>query len=69
MGLCFLSTAVSIDDHTVLAQFCKDEKIEFVVVGPEAPLAAGEVHFSLLRHTQYQQKFRDHLVQFLGGDS
>ncbi|KAK2089571.1 hypothetical protein P7K49_032237 [Saguinus oedipus] len=34
---------VSISDHTALAQFCKDEKIEFVVVGPEAPLAAGIV--------------------------
>ncbi|ERE76642.1 trifunctional purine biosynthetic protein adenosine-3 [Cricetulus griseus] len=37
------NAAVSITDHTVLAQFCKDEKIEFVVVGPEAPLAAGVV--------------------------
>ncbi|KAL6073429.1 hypothetical protein STEG23_033170 [Scotinomys teguina] len=37
------NAAVSIDDHTVLAQCCKDEKIEFAVVGPEAPLAAGIV--------------------------
>uniref|UniRef100_H0V4T6 Trifunctional purine biosynthetic protein adenosine-3 n=1 Tax=Cavia porcellus TaxID=10141 RepID=H0V4T6_CAVPO len=37
------NTAISISDHTALAQFCKDEKIEFVVVGPEAPLAAGIV--------------------------
>ncbi|XP_050020741.1 trifunctional purine biosynthetic protein adenosine-3 [Alexandromys fortis] len=37
------NAAVSVDDHAVLAQFCKDEKIEFVVVGPEAPLAAGIV--------------------------
>ncbi|XP_048202243.1 trifunctional purine biosynthetic protein adenosine-3 [Perognathus longimembris pacificus] len=37
------NTAVPIMDHTALAQFCKDEKIEFVVVGPEAPLAAGIV--------------------------
>lgn len=37
------NAAVSIDDHAVLAQFCKDEEIEFVVVGPEAPLAAGIV--------------------------
>uniref|UniRef100_F6UW37 Trifunctional purine biosynthetic protein adenosine-3 n=1 Tax=Equus caballus TaxID=9796 RepID=F6UW37_HORSE len=37
------NTAVSISDHAALAQFCKDEKIEFVVVGPEAPLAAGIV--------------------------
>uniref|UniRef100_A0A8C0LMW1 Trifunctional purine biosynthetic protein adenosine-3 n=1 Tax=Canis lupus dingo TaxID=286419 RepID=A0A8C0LMW1_CANLU len=38
---CISNTAISISDHTALAQFCKDEKIEFVVVGPEAPLAAG----------------------------
>ncbi|MBZ3889385.1 Trifunctional purine biosynthetic protein adenosine-3 [Sciurus carolinensis] len=37
------NTAISISDHTALTQFCKDEKIEFVVVGPEAPLAAGIV--------------------------
>lgn len=37
------NAAVSINDHTALAQFCKDEKIELVVVGPEAPLAAGIV--------------------------
>ncbi|XP_030887261.1 trifunctional purine biosynthetic protein adenosine-3 [Leptonychotes weddellii] len=37
------NTAISINDHTALAQFCKDEKIEFIVVGPEAPLAAGIV--------------------------
>ncbi|XP_057621327.1 trifunctional purine biosynthetic protein adenosine-3 [Chionomys nivalis] len=37
------NAAVSVNDHAVLAQFCKDEKIEFVVVGPEAPLAAGIV--------------------------
>uniref|UniRef100_A0A8C3VU25 Trifunctional purine biosynthetic protein adenosine-3 n=1 Tax=Catagonus wagneri TaxID=51154 RepID=A0A8C3VU25_9CETA len=35
------NTDVSISDHTALAQFCREEKIEFVVVGPEAPLAAG----------------------------
>nr|XP_017515335.1 trifunctional purine biosynthetic protein adenosine-3 isoform X1 [Manis javanica]XP_017515336.1 trifunctional purine biosynthetic protein adenosine-3 isoform X1 [Manis javanica]XP_017515337.1 trifunctional purine biosynthetic protein adenosine-3 isoform X1 [Manis javanica]XP_017515338.1 trifunctional purine biosynthetic protein adenosine-3 isoform X1 [Manis javanica] len=35
--------AISISDHTTLAQFCKDENIEFIVVGPEAPLAAGIV--------------------------
>lgn len=37
------NAAVSVNDHTALAQFCKDEKIELVVVGPEAPLAAGIV--------------------------
>ncbi|KAM4888637.1 trifunctional purine biosynthetic protein adenosine-3 isoform 1-T6 [Thomomys bottae] len=37
------NTAIPISDHAAVAQFCKDEKIEFVVVGPEAPLAAGIV--------------------------
>ncbi|XP_021064668.1 trifunctional purine biosynthetic protein adenosine-3 [Mus pahari] len=37
------NAAVSVNDHSALAQFCKDEKIELVVVGPEAPLAAGIV--------------------------
>ncbi|XP_011363971.1 trifunctional purine biosynthetic protein adenosine-3 [Pteropus vampyrus] len=37
------NAAISISDHSALAQFCKDEEIEFVVVGPEAPLAAGIV--------------------------
>lgn len=61
----FLFTAISINDHTALAQFCKDEKIEFVVVGPEAPLAAGKVCF-LFIITVYasQQELRDHLSQF-----
>ncbi|XP_031220262.1 trifunctional purine biosynthetic protein adenosine-3 [Mastomys coucha] len=37
------NAAVSVRDHTALAHFCKEEKIELVVVGPEAPLAAGIV--------------------------
>lgn len=37
------NAAISVSDHTALAQFCKDENIELVVVGPEAPLAAGIV--------------------------
>ncbi|XP_005860792.1 PREDICTED: trifunctional purine biosynthetic protein adenosine-3 [Myotis brandtii] len=37
------NTAVSVSDHSALARFCKEENIEFVVVGPEAPLAAGIV--------------------------
>ena len=32
---------VDIDDHVALVAFCKDMKIELVVVGPEAPLVAG----------------------------
>lgn len=65
-GVFFLFTAISINDHTALAQFCKDEKIEFVVVGPEAPLAAGKVHFYLLlQYMHCQQELRDHLSQFI----
>uniref|UniRef100_F6PPL9 phosphoribosylamine--glycine ligase n=1 Tax=Monodelphis domestica TaxID=13616 RepID=F6PPL9_MONDO len=37
------NSAVSVTDYTLLVQFCKDQKIELVVVGPEAPLAAGIV--------------------------
>ena len=42
MCFSFLFTAISLSDHSALAEFCKDENIEFVVVGPEAPLAAGK---------------------------
>ncbi|XP_004594186.3 trifunctional purine biosynthetic protein adenosine-3 [Ochotona princeps] len=37
------NTAISVDNHAALAQFCKHENIALVVVGPEAPLAAGVV--------------------------
>jgi phosphoribosylamine--glycine ligase len=33
--------AVDITDHSAVIAFCKDNKIDFVVVGPEAPLCAG----------------------------
>jgi len=33
--------ALDIADHKAVIAFCKDKKIEFVVVGPEAPLCAG----------------------------
>ncbi len=32
---------LSITDHAAVAAFCKDRKIDLVVVGPEAPLVAG----------------------------
>jgi len=32
---------VDIEDHEAVAAFCKDKAIDFVVVGPEAPLVAG----------------------------
>lgn len=39
----FLSlTAVSVSNHAALAQFCRDQEIRLVVVGPEVPLAAGK---------------------------
>lgn len=33
---------VSVSNHTILAQFCKDHHVGLVVVGPEVPLAAGK---------------------------
>lgn len=66
--VCFFSlfTDISISDHAALVQFCKDEKIEFVVVGPEAPLAAGKVHFYLLlRFILCQQELGDHLISYI----
>lgn len=35
-------TAVSVSNHAALAQFCRDQEIRLVVVGPEVPLAAGK---------------------------
>ncbi len=34
---------VSVDDHVAVASFCKDKQIDLVIIGPEAPLAAGLV--------------------------
>ncbi|MFB2565579.1 phosphoribosylamine--glycine ligase [Rhizobium sp. IMFF44] len=33
--------ALDIDNHDTVVAFCKDKAIDFVVVGPEAPLVAG----------------------------
>jgi phosphoribosylamine--glycine ligase len=35
--------ALDLADHAAVIAFCKDKKIDFVVVGPEAPLVAGIV--------------------------
>jgi phosphoribosylamine--glycine ligase len=35
--------ALDITDHAAVIDFCKASKVDFVVVGPEAPLAAGIV--------------------------
>jgi phosphoribosylamine--glycine ligase len=32
---------ISVDDHEAIARLCKDKQIGLVIVGPEAPLAAG----------------------------
>ncbi len=35
--------ALDVADHTAVIEFCRTNKVDFVVVGPEAPLAAGIV--------------------------
>ena len=35
--------ALDVADHTAVIAFCKQNKVDFVVVGPEVPLAAGIV--------------------------
>ena len=35
--------AVDIADHAAVIDFCKANKVDFVVVGPDAPIAAGVV--------------------------
>ncbi|QUS41279.1 phosphoribosylamine--glycine ligase [Tardiphaga alba] len=35
--------ALDVADHAAVITFCRDNKVDFVVVGPEAPLAAGIV--------------------------
>ncbi|KAI5090165.1 trifunctional purine biosynthetic protein adenosine-3 [Silurus meridionalis] len=37
------NSAVSVSNHAILAQYCKDHNVGLVVVGPEVPLAAGMV--------------------------
>ena len=32
---------VKADDHPGILRFCKEKKIDLVIIGPEAPLAAG----------------------------
>ena len=35
--------ALDISDHAAVIEFCKSNKVDFVVVGPDAPIAAGIV--------------------------
>ena len=36
-------TGISVDDHAEIVTFCKEKRIDLVIVGPEAPLASGIV--------------------------
>ena len=42
-GIAAVATCASLDpaDHAAVIRFCRDNAIDFVVVGPEAPLVAG----------------------------
>src|SRR5215208_2223414 len=42
-GLAENVSGISADDHAAIIQFCKTKGIDLVIVGPEAPLAAGVV--------------------------
>lgn len=37
------NVALDVADHAALIEFCREQKIDFVMVGPEAPLVAGLV--------------------------
>jgi phosphoribosylamine--glycine ligase len=40
---CGTNVAVAVEDHNEVVRFCRSERIDFVVVGPEVPLVAGIV--------------------------
>jgi phosphoribosylamine--glycine ligase len=44
-GICGIAECVPLDiaDHAAVANFCRDQRIDLVVVGPEVPLVAGIV--------------------------
>jgi phosphoribosylamine--glycine ligase/phosphoribosylformylglycinamidine cyclo-ligase len=42
-SLCGENVALNLDDHSAAIRFCKEKHIDLVLVGPEAPLAAGVV--------------------------
>jgi phosphoribosylamine--glycine ligase len=33
--------AIDLSDHAAIIRFCREERVDFVVIGPEAPLVAG----------------------------
>lgn len=40
-GACGENGSLNINDHSAVIRFCKEKHIDLVIVGPEAPLAAG----------------------------
>jgi len=42
-GLAENVSGISVEDHAAIVLFCKSKQIDLVIVGPEAPLAAGLV--------------------------
>ena len=42
--------ALDVADHAAVITFCRDNKVDFVVVGPEAPLAADRRRSRRRRH-------------------
>jgi phosphoribosylamine--glycine ligase len=40
---CGENISLDINDHSMVVRFCKEKQIDLVIVGPEAPLAAGLV--------------------------
>jgi phosphoribosylamine--glycine ligase len=42
-GTAQCGTNVAVEDHNAVVRFCRSERIDFVVVGPEVPLVAGIV--------------------------
>jgi phosphoribosylamine--glycine ligase len=41
MGLAENISGLAVDNHTAIGAFCKEKKIDLVIVGPEVPLASG----------------------------
>jgi phosphoribosylamine--glycine ligase len=41
MGLAENVSGLSVDNYAAIGEFCKEKKIDLVIVGPEAPLAGG----------------------------
>ena len=41
MGLAENVSGLAVDNHAAIGEFCKEKKIDLVIVGPEAPLAGG----------------------------